>query len=130
MPHKCVKCGQLFDDGSAVILQGCSSCGSKFFFYVRKQNLEKAEEIIENLSNVEKEQIESDVKDIIGPNFDEERPVVLDIETVRILKPGKYEIDLVGAFSGRPLVYRLEEGKYFIDLDSAIKKKISVTGKN
>ncbi|HIH18075.1 MAG TPA: hypothetical protein HA218_04590 [Nanoarchaeota archaeon] len=45
-------------------------------------------------------------------------PVVLNLESIRITKPGKFEIDLVNIFKGSPLVYKIEEGKYFIDLPS------------
>lgn len=34
MPHRCVKCGSLFEDDSSVIRDGCS-CGSRAFLYVR-----------------------------------------------------------------------------------------------
>ena len=48
---------------------------------------------------------------------DEKAPVILDLESVRVLKEGKFEIDIVNLFKkGRPLVYKLEEGKYIIDL--------------
>jgi predicted nucleic acid-binding Zn-ribbon protein len=38
------------------------------------------------------------------------------LESVKVVKPGKYEIDLVQLFKGEPVIYRLEEGKYIIDL--------------
>ncbi len=60
--------------------------------------------------------------DIIGDQFDTEKPIVLDIETIKILKPGKYEIDLVSLFKKQPLVYKLEEGKYVVDLIESFKK--------
>jgi predicted nucleic acid-binding Zn-ribbon protein len=38
------------------------------------------------------------------------------MEAIRILKPGKYELDLVHLFKNDPLVYKVGEGKYIIDL--------------
>ena len=38
-------------------------------------------------------------------------------------KPGKYEISLVDLFSGKPLVFKVGEGKYVIDLASSFEKK-------
>ncbi|MBS3143917.1 hypothetical protein J4446_03535, partial [Candidatus Woesearchaeota archaeon] len=32
MPHQCVRCGNMYEDGSEEILKGCS-CGSRFFFF-------------------------------------------------------------------------------------------------
>jgi len=45
--------------------------------------------------------------------------VFLDFESVRVLKPGKYLLDLQKLFSmGKPRVYQLEDGKYIVDLAS------------
>jgi len=57
---------------------------------------------------------------------DRSDPVVLDIEAIRVLKPGKYELDLVHLFKNEPLVFKLEEGKYMIDLIETFKQ---LTGK-
>jgi len=48
---------------------------------------------------------------------------VLELENIRVLKPGKYELDLVDLFKGKPLVYKLADGKYVIDLVSTFKGK-------
>jgi len=111
----------MYDDGSGEILTGCNECGKKFFFYIRKDQLErikaKEEEGLE-LGAVEKEQIEKDVREISGFE-DEETPVYLDFESVKVISPGKYKFDLTNLFSTtKPRVYRLEDGKYIIDLSS------------
>ncbi len=123
MPHQCVKCGKLYEDGSQELLTGCSACSGKFFFYVKKQNLEKAKEITENLTLEEKEQMEKDVLDLVGSEIKEDQPVILDLESIRVVKPGKYEIDLVDIFNGKPLVYKLADGKYMIDIVSTLGAK-------
>ena len=115
MPHQCVRCAKLYPDGSKELLAGCE-CGGKFFFYVRKQNVKDAEEIAINLTDKEKVQIEKDVQEIIGEDYDSDKPVVLDLESIRISSPGKYQINLVDLFKGKPLVYKLGEGKYMIDI--------------
>ena len=52
---------------------------------------------------------------------DEAAPVILDIESVRAVGEGKFEIDVANLFSKkRPLIYKLEEGKYIIDLASSL----------
>jgi len=74
------------------------------------------------LNKLDKEKIEKDVREIIGISEKEDAPVILDLESVRILEPGKFEIDVVNLFSKkRPLIYKLEEGKYIIDLASTLK---------
>ena len=120
--HQCVKCNTIFGDGASEILKGCSSCGGKFFFFVRKEALEKVKEMTEKLSVEDKERIQNDVYDIIG--YEEDKPVILDLASINILSPGKFELDIVKLFKGEPMVYRLEEGKYIIDLAQTFRKDV------
>lgn len=132
MPHQCVKCGTFYDDGSSAIIQGCTSdhegksCGGKLFFYVKKERmdaLKEEQEQVLNLSTSEKKQIEKDVYDLMGTDIDHDKPIVLDLESIRILRPGKYELDLVNLFEKKqPLIYRLEDGKYMVDVAETFKK--------
>lgn len=124
--YKCVHCSNIFKDGSKESLEGCSSCGSKFFFYVSEEKLkliDAKKESEPKLSSSEKEQMEKDVRDLTGIK-DEETPVFLDFESIKIVKPGKYLLDIGKLFaSDKPRVYQLEDGKYIVDLKSAIKSK-------
>jgi uncharacterized protein len=127
MPHQCVSCGTFYQDGAQEILRGCSNCNGKLFFYVKKERLEELEKEgktqLFELSHDDKRQIEEDVYDILGSDIDKSKPIVLDIESIRILKPGKYELDLVNLFKKKqPLIYKLEDGKYMIDLIESFKK--------
>lgn len=122
MPHQCVRCGKFYDDGAEEILKGCP-CGGRLFFYINKKKLEESKNIITDLTTQEKDEIEKDVFDLIGIEGGVEKPVVLDLESIRILKPGKYELDIVNLFKKRPLIYKLEEGKYLIDLPESFKKE-------
>lgn len=122
MPHQCVRCNKLYPDGSQELLKGCE-CGGRFFFYVKKNAIPEAQKIIKNLSLEEKKQMEQDVFEIIGEELDKDKPIILDLECIKVLKPGKYELDLVDIFKGKPLVYKLEEGKYFIDVVSTFEAK-------
>ena len=89
----------------------------------KKKDIEKAKELTVDLTKEDKQQIEKDVKEIIGDQADDNQPVILELENIRILKPGKYELDLVDLFKGRPLVYKLEDGKYMIDLISGFEEQ-------
>lgn len=124
MPHQCVKCSKVYADGSNELLKGCE-CGGKFFFYIREENLQDVKEQVEELNEEEKKQIEDDVREIISEKVEEDTPVILDLESVRVLKPGKFEIDLRHLFQGEPIVYKMADGKYIIDVASSfqIKKK-------
>lgn len=123
MPHQCVRCGTFYDDGASEILKGCK-CSGKLFFFIKKEKFEKSKEIISNvqLSEKEKDQIENDVFDLVGVDKSKGEPVILDLESIKIKKPGQYELDLVHLFKGDPLVFKLEEGKYMIDVVESFKK--------
>lgn len=120
MPHQCVHCGKLYPTASKELLAGCS-CGSRFFFFVRDEALAKLEEETADLSHEEKVEMEEDVREIIGLGPEEIKPVILDIESIHIIEPGKFEIDLVNLFKKKPLVYKIEEGKYIIDIASTFQ---------
>ena len=127
MPHQCVRCGKVYDDGSEEILKGCS-CGARMFYFIRSEKLKKIQEQQERerLSKKEQEQIEKDVYDLIGDEIDTDKPIILDIESIEILKPGKYQLDLVKLFKNKePLIYKLEDGKYMVDLVESFKKMSS-----
>ncbi len=112
----------MFPDGAKDLLTGCS-CGSKFFFFVKKGKVEEAKNISAKLTKEDRSQIEKDVEDIVDYKLKGDGPVFLDIESIRILKPGQYELDLVDLFRKKPLVYKLEDGKYIIDLVSSFNAK-------
>ena len=120
MPHQCVRCGTIYDDNAEEILKGCSKCGGKLFFYIRKDQLEKKRQEI-RLTDKEKKEIEQEVFSLIGVDHDPDKPVVLDIESVYIKKPGKYELDLVKLFKEKPLIFKVGDGKYIIDISETFK---------
>jgi len=130
--HQCVHCGKLYPDGSKALLEGCDNCKSHFFFYIRDEHFNKLQEEhklpIQNISKEEKTSIEKDIREIIG--IEEEKPVVLDIESVRIIKKGKFELDIVKILrKDLPIIYKLEEGKYIIDLSGLAQANIKAKKK-
>jgi len=120
MPHQCVHCSKIISIGSKEILEGCSSCGGKFFFYIRDEQIPQIEESreipIPEFNTVDKVQVEEDVRSILKIE-DDDRPVILDLESVRVLNPGKFEIDIVSLMNRRPIVFKIQEGKYIIDIE-------------
>jgi uncharacterized protein len=120
MPHQCVHCSKIILPASKEILDGCLDCGGKFFFYIRDEQaqriLEKKEEPIPEFDTIDKSKVEEDVRNILKID-DELSPVVLDLESVRVSEPGKYEIDLVSLINRKPIVFKVQEGKYIIDIE-------------
>ncbi len=123
MPHQCVRCNTMHADGAKEILSGCQ-CGARLFFFIKNEQIEEGRKLASNLTEEDKKNIEEDVAEILSIKLeDPDKPVILDIEAIRIIKPGKYELDLVHLFKKEPLIIKLEEGKYFIDLAQAFKKE-------
>ena len=121
MPHQCVRCSKFYDDGAKEILKGCP-CGARLFFFIKKQKLEESKKLLPtNLEPEEKKQIEKDVLDLVSIT-DDTTPVILDFESIRVREPGKYDIDLVQLFKGAPLIFKLEEGKYVIDIAESFQR--------
>ena len=130
MPHKCVRCSRIIPAGSKEILAGCEDCGSKFFFYIRDEQLEKLKNQIIEIPESQKAQVEEDIREIVGI-VDEQTPVILDIESIRVTGEGKFELDISKLFrKDRPLIYKLEEGKYIIDLASTLRGSVKDLIKN
>lgn len=119
--HQCVRCAEMYEDGAMEILKGCK-CGGRFFFYMKKKDIEAVKEITVNLTPEAKEQLETDALELVGQDK-EELPVILDLESIRMNEPGKFEIDLIDLFKGNPLIFKLEDGKYIIDIVSTFEKK-------
>ncbi len=138
MPHECVRCGEVYPNDSSKIIEGCD-CGSKLFFYVKQEVADKLKHESERLSEEDRKQIEKDIYELIEETDEktEEDPVkekikksvkksdkgvvVVDIESIKIIEPGKYEIDLAGLFKKKPPVYGVEDGKYVVDLNTAFE---------
>ncbi len=46
MPHQCLKCGHVFDEGSSQLLKGCPGCGGNRFFFTKQPLNEVEREIM------------------------------------------------------------------------------------
>ena len=129
MPHQCTKCSRIIPAGNKELIEGCVSCGSRFFFYIRDEQLESLKNTIIDIPEEERINIEKDIREMAGIT-DDNAPVILDIESIRAVGPGKYEIDVVNLFNkNRPLIYKIEEGKYVIDLASTLKDSLNSKNK-
>ena len=113
MPHQCLKCGAIYDNASDAILKGCKDCGAKFFLYIKKEP-DTPQEI--ELSSEQKDLLLKEVEQLIE-DPEPEKPIILKLENIRVLAPGKYEIDINQLLQkDKPVVYKVQEGTYVIDL--------------
>ena len=116
MAHQCVRCSRIIPVGSKEILEGCKECKGRFFFYVKEDQLEEIQENPIEIPASQRKSIEEDIREMAGIT-DDLAPVILDIESIRVTGEGKFELDIAKLFKkDRPLIYKLQEGKYIIDL--------------
>jgi len=93
--HLCIKCGALFKGEPEDILKGCPECGSHFFEYHPSKKPDK-----------------------------KEKPTGKSIETIMVHDHGIYEVDLPSLLEDDSIIVSDEEGKYLIDINFLLKKKI------
>ena len=110
MQHKCTKCGQVYEQGSEEILNGCI-CGNKLFYFMKKGGRKKKEKPAAELQYFY--ELEDEENNEI---------IVFDLEAINIINHGKYEIDINALMNKNGLVYKYGDGKYSIDLDENFKQ--------
>ena len=133
MSHKCTRCGEIFIDGAAVILSGCPSCGWNKFLYVKGPEEEESvsegadHEVLDKTHKQETpaEKLIKEIDDIIGIEKEERTVVEEDgdrVESVRILGPGSYELNLDSLLHRKEIVMAIkEDGTYALHLPSVFK---------
>ncbi|ETA68382.1 MAG: uncharacterized protein PWQ51_2520 [Methanolobus sp.] len=143
MPHKCTRCESIFVDGASVILSGCPNCGWNKFLYVKDEELEQQspegseaqetgeEHVIDETSSETKGEQSSgeiirEIDDILGVEKEESSVTEEEgerVESVRILGPGSYELNLDSLLDRKEIVMAFkEDGAYALHLGSVFKE--------
>jgi predicted nucleic acid-binding Zn-ribbon protein len=70
MPHQCLKCGEIFEEGSSQLLKGCPVCsGNRFFFTKNPLDKEarklKTDEVKKDINQVLVDLMSSDKKEMV-----------------------------------------------------------------
>jgi predicted nucleic acid-binding Zn-ribbon protein len=68
MPHQCLKCGLIFEEGSSQLLKGCPDCGGNRFFFTKEPLDEKQRNAI--TEKVGKD-INTAIFDLMGDNAED-----------------------------------------------------------
>lgn len=110
MPHRCMNCGETYDNGSEELIDGCE-CGSSLFVY------EEDADITEE----EKAQVTEDIQEMVAEGVEERENIKFefDLDSIRVQEEGVYNINVSRLLEEIPLVIRKREGKYHIHLPSA-----------
>jgi predicted nucleic acid-binding Zn-ribbon protein len=85
----------LFKGEPEDILKGCPECGSHFFEYHQQDKEDK-----------------------------KEKPLGKSVETIMVHDHGIYEVDLPTLLEDDSIIVSDEEGKYLIDINFLLKKKL------
>ncbi len=93
--HRCIKCYSEFEGSEDIIQKGCPKCGSKFFEYTHH----------------------GQVKGIKQSKGD-------SVESIMIKENGIYEVNLSALMEDDSIIISDEEGKYLIDINFLLKKKL------
>lgn len=119
MPHKCVKCGKIYQDSSSEILEGCEQCGGRKFLYVTSES--RRRKIPERIPPAEPK---SETKEETGGAEGIAEDLYNSVESIRIVSPGTYELNIEKlAQSGERVVGFGKGGSYGVDLLSMMKSK-------
>ena len=113
-----MNCGEVFEDDSDELIDGCE-CGSSLFMY--EKNPEKSESELQE----EKELVEDDIQDMIleGEAERENIQIEFDLDSIKVKGEGVYELNISRLLNEMPLIISKSEGIYHIDLPSAFKKQ-------
>lgn len=134
MPHKCTRCEHIFEDGAEVILSGCPNCGWNKFLYVQGKDASSQDEVpqdkeddvvVESAESEPSENLIKEVDEVLG--VQEKQPSLMEdgerVESVRILGPGSYELNLDSLLERKELVMAIKgEGTYALHLPSVFNK--------
>lgn len=143
MPHKCTRCESIFKDGAAIILNGCPKCGWNKFLYVRDET-PSPEQVLKSNAPASTGQISpeasnfiKEVDEILGIQDEPKQHELIKeqkvetpkeignrVESIRIVSPGQYELNLESLLERKEIVMALkEDGTYIVHLPSVFKQK-------
>ncbi|MCJ7450648.1 MAG: hypothetical protein MUP58_02810 [Candidatus Nanohaloarchaeota archaeon QJJ-9] len=117
MPHRCLNCGREYEKGDEELLEGCE-CGSTLFIFEKKPG-EKDEEKLKDTKETVMEEIDNYLSSI--KNNEEgagDTNIRFDLQSIRVLEEGVYEIDLKKLLDNVPLIVEVKESSYYLHLPS------------
>lgn len=105
-------------------MNGCT-CGARVFLFLRRIEGRSEEEIIEELRSQELEKSDIEWLDKkLGRKLEkEDKTVHLDVENLLRLGKGKYRLNVASLMKGEPLVFKVRDGVYYIDIPYSMRQK-------
>ena len=115
MPHRCMNCGEVYEDDSDELLDGCS-CGSSLFMYEGNDS-DGSEAQVEEVEETVRRAIEDGLEDT------EEVSFKFDLDSIVVEEEGVYTINVSRLLEEMPLVVKRSEESYHVHLPSAFNGK-------
>lgn len=103
MPHQCLKCGKIFEQGSSQLLKGCPGCNGNRFFFTKEPLDEKQRQKI-------KEEVGKDINETLIEIMGSEGDKIVD-------KSGKW-VNIKPQDIRKAMEKHLSEKKEKINLDN------------
>ena len=132
MPHKCTRCENIFKDGAVEILNGCPNCGWNKFLFVHDEPGAVPESKTEGEEEQPAKKFIKEIDEFLadqGVKVEEIEKIEQDpederIESIRIMGPGSYELNLEALLERKEIIMALkEDGTYMVHLPSVFDKK-------
>ncbi|MDY6776642.1 MAG: Zn-ribbon containing protein [Candidatus Nanohaloarchaea archaeon] len=116
MPHKCMNCGEEYEEGDDALIEGCEECGSTLFLYEQEGEEYDTEELEEEKKSVmeELDKFIRDVKSKVQPSDE----LQFDLQSITVMEDGVYEIDVGKLIEEIPLIVEIKDGSYKLHLAS------------
>lgn len=118
MPHRCMNCGEMYEDDSDKLIDGCE-CGSSLFMYESEDSDGGIDE--------EDEKVVEEVEEMVAEGVSEKENIQFefDIDSISVEEEGVYSINVSRLLEEMPLVIQKEDGVYHIHLPSAFSPESS-----
>ncbi len=132
MPHKCTRCEKIFKDGAVEILNGCPNCGWNKFLFVHDESQAVPESTTKGEEEQPAKKFLKEIDEFLadqGVKVDEvekieQEPEDERIESIRIMGPGSYELNLEALLERKEIIMALkEDGTYMVHLPSVFDNK-------
>jgi len=110
-----MSCGEMYEDDSDELLEGCE-CGSTLFMF---------EEGESDLSEDERAEVKSDIEEMVEEGLEEKENIKFefDLDSIIVEEEGVYNINVSRLLEEMPLIIRKSEGVYHLHLPSAFEPK-------
>jgi len=124
MPHRCAGCKTLFPDARH-LRDGCPVCGcGKFVFETGRKRAQKNEPLQNHAPETPAPAPVTTTREHTDVELEEPKQDSDSIESIRILEPGRYDLNLSRLIETDDRVIRVgSEDTYHLDLHSMIRQK-------